>query len=302
MIKHFAPGKIMLTGEYAVFHGAPAIAFPTKMGQHFTWTESPSEGLTWKSYDPNALWFEAHWDKMGKLLSCTDEDVAKNLETLFRGAQKLNPCFNPFKGSVETKLDFPREYGLGSSSTLICLIGKWAEVSPMELFLKNWKGSGYDVAVAMENHPIEFHYNKGAPTWQRINLQPNESQNWFFVYSNVKQSTYAEIDRIADKKLSDAQRASLEKIHRELKSNLDSDSWVELLSQHEAIISSFINKPSINEHFFDNEKYSGFAKSLGAWGGDFVLLYLENPSIELKPIEKKFPIVINWNNFLQQDL
>jgi mevalonate kinase len=299
MITHFAPGKILLSGEYAVLHGAPAIALPTKMGQHFTWIASQEKGLTWKSFDPNGLWFEARWNEEGKCLESSDKKVSNNLEILFRGAQKLNLNFNPFQGSVETKLEFPREFGLGSSSSLICLIGKWAEVSPMDLFLANWKGSGYDVAVAMEKHAIEYWYNEGKPCWNRVEVTPQASEDWFFIYSNSKQSTYQEIDRIKDKSLPSQSLNSLHEIHKTLISSKKSNLWIDALKKHEDIISAFIIKPKVQQVLFPNESSElFFAKSLGAWGGDFILVHEKNLSETLQNTNHNFTTVINWVDFV----
>jgi hypothetical protein len=42
-----------------------------------------------------------------------------------------------------------------------------------------------------------------------------------------------------------------------------------LLNQHEKILAKVLNKKSIKEELFND--YGGAIKSLGAWGGDFIL-------------------------------
>ena len=55
---------------------------------------------------------------------------------------------------VETQLEFPREWGLGSSSTLISNLGLWAETDPYDLLSATLGGSGYDIAAARSESPF----------------------------------------------------------------------------------------------------------------------------------------------------
>ncbi len=57
---------------------------------------------------------------------------------------------------MNTHLDFPRDWGLGSSSTLINNVAQWAQVDPFDLHFKVSNGSGYDIACANEDSPIVY--------------------------------------------------------------------------------------------------------------------------------------------------
>jgi len=294
----FAPGKIMLSGEYAVLQQVPAIALPTKMGQHLHATPS-SHGLQWQSFDPNGLWFEGKWDRNGNLLETTDSEVANRLSLLFRGISEFNPGFKIFEWNVTTKLDFPRSFGLGSSSSLIALVGEWSNVSAMDLFFKYWKGSGYDVAVAVEKSSISYQLLENSRAiWQKIEIQPTNPQNWRFVYSRNKQSTYAEIDRISGKKIGEIEKKLLLEIHEELLHSQRSVDWLRVLERHEQIIADFIGRPSIMSSIFPDAPKGFFAKSLGAWGGDFFLVYLGDQQAQDYLKSHKYTEVYSWNDFI----
>ena len=57
---------------------------------------------------------------------------------------------------VKTNLTFPRDWGLGTSSTLINNIAQWAKVDAFQLLWNSFSGSGYDIANAQYNTPILY--------------------------------------------------------------------------------------------------------------------------------------------------
>ena len=59
--------------------------------------------------------------------------VAKKLKALLNLAKKENPNFLLEGGEVKTFLEFNKNWGLGSSSTLISNIASWAKVNPYHL-------------------------------------------------------------------------------------------------------------------------------------------------------------------------
>ena len=143
----------MLTGEYAVLDGARCLALPTKLGQEMVVNASRGADLNWlaKNLDGDA-WFKSQISLFDfSPQSTTDEDVSLKLKKILKNAVRLNSEFldkwNSFK--IITNLEFPEEWGLGSSSTLIHLIAQWADVHPLELYFKSENGSGYDVACVL---------------------------------------------------------------------------------------------------------------------------------------------------------
>ena len=69
-----------------------------------------------------------------------------------------------------------------------------------------------------------------------------------------------------------------------------------LLNQHEKILSEVLNKKSIKEELFND--YDGEIKSLGAWGGDFILAVgNENSKDYFK--EKGYKIIFSFDEMLK---
>ena len=158
--KTTSSGKILMTSEYVILKGALALAIPTRFKQSLTFIKKKSNKLIWESYDSkNKIWFNCEFKLPNLQLSNTSNNKkGKILQSILLSAKKINPSFLSinFGGIVKTKLDFPNNWGLGSSSTLINNISKWANIDPYKLFWSNYKGSGYDIACASNNCPILF--------------------------------------------------------------------------------------------------------------------------------------------------
>ena len=70
----------------------------------------------------------------------------------------MNPSVfsNSASFSITTQLSFPRNWGLGSSSTLINNIAQWFQIDAFELLHQSFGGSVYDIACAQNNNPITY--------------------------------------------------------------------------------------------------------------------------------------------------
>jgi mevalonate kinase len=132
--QHFySPGKLLLTGEYVVLDGAISLAVPTKLGQTLSISPIFDEVLRWKSLDVNnKIWFEADFTLNAHLnVSTTSTNpIALRLVEILQVLCDLNDHFKEnFKGiEAITKLEFPNNWGLGSSSTLINNLASWAHI------------------------------------------------------------------------------------------------------------------------------------------------------------------------------
>ena len=272
----YSNGKLLLTGEYAILDGAKGLALPTKFGQSLKLETSNSEILEWKSLDENGtIWFSAQFSIIElKTIHTSDADISKRLVQILLEAKKLNPSFLSSKTDynlVEAKLTFPRDWGLGSSSTLIANIAQWANVNPYRLLASTFGGSGYDIACAQHNTPILYRSNEYMPSVSKVNFQPNFSDQLHFVYLNQKKNSRDAINSY--NKLDFDKTALISKIdaitHKILTCN-DLEEFAVLLNTHETILSETLKIPTIKETLFSD--YTGTIKSLGAWGGDFVLV------------------------------
>ncbi len=270
----YSNGKLLITGEYAVLDGAKAWAIPTKYGQSLTVINTESKKIEWTSLDDKDLvWFEAIYDFESMTeISSSSSEISKTLLEILSEAQKLNPRFltNGLGYTIESKLTFPRDWGLGSSSTLINNIAQWANINPYQLLENTFGGSGYDIACAQYNAPILYQLAKGSPRVEEVNFNPDFKDQLFFIYLNKKQNSRDAIkkyygERIDRKKLS----KTISKITSRMTTTTSLDDFESLMTWHENVISDALKTPPIKTKLFSD--YSRAIKSLGAWGGDFIL-------------------------------
>ena len=275
MTKEFySNGKLLLSGEYAVLDGAYAWAVPTRFGQSITVTKNDSSQLKWTSVDEKGnIWFEGIYN-LGPLIevSSSEVGVSETLLGVLRQAQILNTSFlvDSLGCEVETKMDFPRNWGLGSSSTLINNIAQWAEVDPYALLSKTFGGSGYDIACARNNSPILYKLEGIAPKVQAIDYNPTFIDNLYFVYLNKKQNSREGIARYREQNFDlDELVANISNISIQFLECKELSVFENLINKHERLLSKILKLKTVKEKLFPD--YSGAIKSLGAWGGDFIL-------------------------------
>ncbi len=304
---YYGSGKLLLSGEYYVLDGATALALPTNYGQVLKVTYSPSEHkvLHWKSYDDNgALWLEAVFDI--ETFECLDRYVSQKsliLQKILRIARKMASGF--LKGKeyvlVETHLEFPRLWGLGTSSTLIHNIAKWAGINPFELLFRTMGGSGYDVACAESSGPIVYENGNGHPHTQVVAFNPPFQNQLYFVYLGKKQSSKEGIDYYHSLKLDKKELAEkLTQITHKFVEAKTLAEFDDLVRAHERVISESLKMERVKDKFFSD--YWGEVKSLGAWGGDFVLVTSEKGHQETQQYfrEKGFDIFISYGEMIKK--
>ena len=275
----YSHGKLLLTGEYLVLDGAQALAIPTQKGQWLFIEETDTEGIHWQSFDENGnCWFETNFlitEKELTLANDTHNDpIADTLLTILNSAKDLNPIFLTTSSgyTVESRLEFDREWGLGSSSTLINNIAQWAKVNAFELLENSFGGSGYDIACAQNDTPIIYNRTEGKPVVTEVPFDPVFKNNLFFVYLNQKQDSKDSIKRYQSLPLKEFDKAEAEvnAITQQMLECTDLATFEELISTHEAIVSKIIKTETVKSRLFAD--YPGSIKSLGGWGGDFVLV------------------------------
>jgi mevalonate kinase len=263
---HFARGKLLLSGEYLVLDGAKALAFPTKLGQRIT--TKPAQNIQWISYDyQNEIWFWVNLSNSLKILDSSDNSKALYLVNILKKASQLSEK-EISNTSITTKLDFPNNWGFGSSSTLVYLIAKWLEINPMDLFFACSKGSGYDIACAGESKPLIYQLRNIKPTWERVAL-PKVFESTWFIHLGEKQKSDLEVQRFSKLSVNSESINAISNISLAFLEAKTSTDLQKLMLQHEAIVSSIIGMETIQNSRFKD--FNGSVKSLGAWGGDFIM-------------------------------
>lgn len=263
----------MLTAEYAVLDGALALALPTKYGQTLEIDASENEGIHWKSFDEKeAVWFEDFFELKTFGSKNPKNDISKTISKILQQAKKLNPEFlNHGLGfNIKTHLDFPRNWGLGTSSTLINNIAQWANVDAFELLKASFGGSGYDIAAAKSDSPILYKLKNGNPEFRKVHLLWDFTESLFFVHLNRKQDSKEGIAKYRKTAVNEKSLQRISDISNKLLMCYSLSDFEKLMDAHEEIISEIINLPTIKKQLFSD--YPKTIKSLGAWGGDFVLV------------------------------
>ncbi len=269
---YYSNGKLLLTGEYLVLDGALSLGVPTKYGQNLVVEPIVEPKIYWESLDEKGkVWFKTVFNLP---FSNTDglDTITQNLKDILVVAQKQNLSFlkenQGFR--VQTKLSFPKEWGLGSSSTLINNIASWAKVDAFKLLKKTMGGSGYDIACAQNDSPILYQLIKEKLMIKQVDFHPNFAEQLYFIHLNKKQRSHKEIARYQSIKKGIASAVkTVSEITDLVVKTTSLDDFEMLIREHEQLLSSVLQLPTSQELQFKD--YFGQIKSLGAWGGDFIL-------------------------------
>ena len=272
--KIFSPGKLLLTSEYVVLDGALAVAVPTKLGQEFFFeeVEDGKSQIFWEAFHQNQPWLNAefnyqHWDIINTNIPGSARFILKVLIQI----QQISSI--KFKGNrsyfLKTNLQFPSNYGLGSSSTLMTNLAKWAEIDAFQLNELCLGGSGYDIAVAQEKSPILYQSLKNSRKIEKINFNPDFKNELIFIHLNQKQDSREGINLYRSKTKSPDLIEEFSSLTTQIVSCKDLEEFSSLMEIHEQKLSDFLGIKTSKENYFENCPV--FIKSLGAWGGDFVM-------------------------------
>ena len=276
-------GKILLTGEYLVLHGAVALGLPTKLGQTLGVETVCTPSLQWNAYKPDGPWFSATLNpETLEVIETDNPSKAQRMSNILDAVRYLNPQAIQPGLSFETHLEFDPQWGLGSSSTLINNLAQWANVNPYELLAITFGGSGYDIACARADGPVLYKLIDKRPGTAPANFNPPFADHLFFVYQGKKQSSSKDISDFNsyfdpsqhEEDMETVSQASLAASHI---TNLED--FCNVLLLHEIAISRCTGKTMLRDQYDD---FKGVLKSLGAWGGDFLLADTEWSYEEVK--------------------
>ncbi len=188
-------GKILLTSEYVVLDGVDCIALPTKFGQTLSVIENNSKCINWTSYDyNNNIWFKDKYtiSSENKIeYSSEKNNISETLLKILNALVKLNSdkINNKIGYDFVSKLSFSKDWGLGTSSTLINNLANWAKVDSYELLKLTFGGSGYDIACAGAENPILFNNYNNKINILNSKFDPIYKENIFFIYLGNKQNS-----------------------------------------------------------------------------------------------------------------
>jgi mevalonate kinase len=289
-----------------VIDGALALAIPTRYGQKMTIKKTSKSDLFWKSYDHNNQeWFKGQFSLYDfSAVKTNDKEKAEFMTRLLKGAVRHNSEFlSKWNGfDVTTRLEFSRDWGLGSSSSLIYLLAQWADVNPLLLHFEVSEGSGYDVACAGADYPIQYQLDEDAVNYSEIDFEPPFADKLYFIYLNKKQSSKTALDYYFKKaKKRKTLAAALTDITKSIIECQSLTKFIKLIEQHELLVSEHLMLQTVKSlHFQD---FDGAVKSLGAWGGDFIMAATEMSALEVKAYfnAKGFDTIIPFNEMIYSE-
>ncbi len=299
----FAHGKLLISAEYMVLHGSLALALPLHKGQTLQRLRSEDRDVfSWDAYQAENRWFSAKFNPatLG-IIETSDQEKAENLRFLIKTLIEIDPSFQRelFTWDVETVLEFSPKWGFGSSSTLIALMAEWAEINPLDLHFRVSDGSGYDVACALAEKPIHYKLREDGPHYRHVLFNPPFAKNLYFVWLGKKQSTAEHLVKMAHKINPDHQEIlHFTTLTQQMTEATELSEFRQLMEEHEAKLSELIKLDRVSVTRFPD--LPGSVKSLGAWGGDFVMIATEsNPEILYNYLGKKgFNTIFRYNDLV----
>ena len=296
----FSPGKLLLTSEYVVLDGALALAVPTKWGQEFFFDEIDDGKSTifWEAYHEDQLWLKTEinyysWEIIECNLPQPAEFILKvlqNVQLLSRQQLHSNSSYH-----LKTNLQFPANYGLGSSSTLMNNLAEWANINPYQLNEMSLGGSGYDIAVAKEKSAILYQIIQTEKSIQKVDFSPKFKDQLIFIHLNQKQDSREGIQLYHSKTKSTRLIQEFSELTTAVLQCDDLEKFSQLMELHEQKLSNFLEIKTVKEKHFENCPV--FIKSLGAWGGDFVMTS-KFPGFEAYFQGKGFSTIFDWSDLI----
>jgi hypothetical protein len=156
---------------------------------------------------------------------------------------------------------------------LVYLIAQWAQVNPFDLQFRTFGGSGYDIACAGASGPILYKLKNGQPQVEPCNFRPPFAGQLFFVFLGKKQDSREGIARYQSLQSAvGSQQSAVQGISALTQAFIEAQTLKEfekLIRRHEEYVGNALDLPRAKDLYFQD--FWGEIKSLGAWGGDFVL-------------------------------
>jgi len=306
----------MITGEYLVIKGAKALAVPTVLGQELQFSHNNKRKVkmvNWVSKIHGDVTWYSNQFKIEEDFEPAEQQTSERTEfirSLLIAINNAKPEFFEEQGvyTFKTFMDFDPGWGLGSSSSLIANLALLTEIQPFELLFESSlnQGSGYDVATSFMGQPVMYHIEEEMYHW----AEPIEL-NWKsfvskcrLVYLNRKQDSNLEVTRFKSKWKNFEDHDTIKEIN-EITEKLpvvkDYEEFCTLLAQHELILSEVLKTKCIKDKLFPD--FNGVIKSLGAWGGDFILACPTGSSDQAEQyfFDKGYNVVIDFSKMIDYE-
>ncbi|MFO8053812.1 MAG: GYDIA family GHMP kinase [Bacteroidales bacterium] len=267
----YSRGKFLLTAEYLVMAGADAIVLPLNKGQSLSCTSHNDKHLLWISRYQEDIWFRAVFDPASfKIIESSDMERAIYISEILRTAATLSKKVKTLENKkIITDLEFHPDWGMGSSSTLMVNLSQFFDIQAFEMHSKLSKGSGFDIAAAMSNFPFRYRLKKNKREIMPTPLPQLFYDHAFFVYTGQKADSNMAAEEFHQNKQDWKMPVKyINEISAQLTEVKSVTELSRIIGEHEAFLSDILGLPSPVKRFAD---YPYGMKSLGAWGGDFIM-------------------------------
>lgn len=241
---------------------------PSKGNSHLNWQASDNEGNVWFNAEINTEIMHASVS--------SNNDVANTLIQLLSIVKKFNPGLFEHKTlRIETETEFALNSGLGTSSTLVCLLADWSGIDPFMLQKEVFQGSGYDVAVCRTGKPIVYWLENSKPCWSPFHLDDSLTKNWVLIFTgkkmNSREAVSATAGRISSAVNNPLFRWQLDQIVKGLKNPGNKIMLEAGIEMWQGMLSTLLGLKRTYDDLGLIPVPGGMCKYLGAWGGDVIL-------------------------------
>ena len=240
--------------------------------------------LQWETTVLNKPWFTAEFGLPGlELFSTSDTGISSFLIKILKAAKEIIPASNIFSNSlkINTSIDFDMNWGLGSSSSLISNIAYWLNIDPFELYWKVSEGSGVDIACARTRRPVLYRLIDRKPLIEEIDFKPSFRNNLYFIYLGRKKDSQSAVREFKRKQAGSPEIIkNISDITMSMAHAGTIAEFEDSLIEHEKILSGILEIPPVQMTYFAD--FHGKIKSLGAWGGDFVMVTWQGTEQDLQ--------------------
>jgi hypothetical protein len=136
------------------------------------------------------------------------------------------------------------------------------------------EGSGYDVACAIADRAILYSLRGDVPHFEPVSFHPPWADRIYFVWLGSKQSTALHIKEIASRLHPSGDEVRyFSRLTRDMLGARELHAFRACMEEHEAKLSELTGQERVSVTRFP--RLQGSVKSLGAWGGDFVMIASE---------------------------
>lgn len=253
--------------------GAKALAVPTSFGLKFESVESESDDyINWTSHFPNKPIFTARFDLKGNVAESTNKELSAGISRILKSSLEILGTVKLPSLSLSAKLEFPMDWGLGSSSTLVYSVAEILNINAFELLERTYGGSGYDIACAGSKKAILYEVKGEKSDWIETEFSPPFKNEIHFVYLDRKMNSRDALSLYRDRfsSISEIDVNRISEISVLMSNCSDISEFGDLMNEHEQRISYLFKLKTVQKDLFPD--YNKSIKSLGAWGGDFIMV------------------------------